>query len=55
MTLGFTVDNLLNEYYRPYAIPKSASDGSSQNDVLWAAPPPGTVYKGSLRVRFSAL
>ena len=55
VTLGFTVDNLLNEYYRPYAIPKSATDGSSQNDVLWAAPPPGTVYKGSLRVRFSAL
>lgn len=55
VTLGFTVDNALNAYYRPYAIPKAASDGSSQNDVLWAAPPPGIVYKGSLRVRFSAL
>jgi hemoglobin/transferrin/lactoferrin receptor protein len=53
--LGFTVDNLLNEYYRPFAIPVSANDGSAQNDILWAAPPPGTVYKGSLRVRFSAL
>ncbi len=55
VAFNFTVDNALNAYYRPYAIPIAASDGTTQNDVLWAAPPPGIVYKGSLRVRFSAL
>ena len=55
LTLAFGVDNILNEYYRPYAIPKSTYDGATQNDVLWTAPPPGIVYKGSMRVRFSAM
>lgn len=55
VAFNFTVDNVLNSYYRPYAIPKGTSDGTTQNDVFWAAPPPGIVYKGSLRVRFSAL
>ncbi len=55
LTLGFGIDNILNEYYRPYAIPKSSYDGATQNDVLWSAPPPGIVYKGSMRVRFSAM
>lgn len=55
LTFGFTVDNVLNAYYRPYAIPIGATDGTTQNDVLWTAPPPGIVYKGSMRVRFSAL
>lgn len=55
LTLAFGIDNILNEYYRPYAIPKSTYDGATQNDVLWTAPPPGIVYKGSMRVRFSAM
>lgn len=55
--VNFTVDNVLNRYYRPYAIPKtSAADGgSTQNDVLWASVPPGIVYKGTVRMRFSAM
>jgi hemoglobin/transferrin/lactoferrin receptor protein len=53
--VNFTVDNALNRYYRPYAVPRSASDGSTQNDVLWSAPPPGIVYKGTVRIRFSAM
>lgn len=53
--VNFTVDNALNRYYRPYAIPMSSGDGTTQNDVLWASPPPGIVYKGSVRVRFSAM
>jgi hemoglobin/transferrin/lactoferrin receptor protein len=53
--LNFTVDNALNRYYRPYAIPRMTGDGTTQNDVLWAGPPPGVVYKGTMRVRFSAM
>jgi hemoglobin/transferrin/lactoferrin receptor protein len=52
--VNFTVDNALNRYYRPYAIPKSTST-EVQNDTLWASVPPGIVYKGSMRVRFSAM
>ena len=55
LTLGFGIDNILNEYYRPYAIPRTSYDGATQNDVLWSAPPPGIVYKGTMRVRFSAM
>jgi hemoglobin/transferrin/lactoferrin receptor protein len=53
--VNFSVDNVLNAYYRPYAIPKLTGDGTTQNDVLWAAPPPGIVYKGTVRMRFSAM
>lgn len=52
VTLSFSVDNLLNSYYRPYAIPGSSSDGTSQNDVLFSSPGPGVVYKGGLKVHF---
>ncbi|MFC0240760.1 TonB-dependent hemoglobin/transferrin/lactoferrin family receptor [Rhodopseudomonas telluris] len=52
MTLSFSVDNLLNNYYRPYAIPGSSSDGTSQNDVLFSSPGPGIVYKGGIKVHF---
>ncbi|KAB2880687.1 MAG: TonB-dependent hemoglobin/transferrin/lactoferrin family receptor [Pseudorhodoplanes sp.] len=51
----FGIDNVLDRYYRPYAMPQTASDGTTQNDVLWASPPPGTVYKASLRVQFGAM
>lgn len=47
-----SIDNLLNQYYRPYAIPGSSTDGSTQNDVLWASPGPGRVYKAGLKIHF---
>jgi hemoglobin/transferrin/lactoferrin receptor protein len=53
--MNFSVDNALDRYYRPYAIPKSSTDGTTQNDVLWAGPPPGVVYKAALRVHFGAM
>ncbi|WNV11286.1 TonB-dependent hemoglobin/transferrin/lactoferrin family receptor [Tardiphaga sp. 709] len=52
ITLNFGVDNILNQYYRPYAIPGSTSDGTTQNDALWTAPGPGIVYKGGIKVHF---
>jgi hemoglobin/transferrin/lactoferrin receptor protein len=53
--LNFSVDNALDRYYRPYAIPRGSDSGGTQNDVLWASVPPGTVYKASMRIRFSAM
>jgi hemoglobin/transferrin/lactoferrin receptor protein len=53
--LNFTVDNALDRYYRPYAIPRGADSGGTQNDVLWASVPPGITYKASLRIHFSAM
>jgi len=47
-----SIDNLLNQYYRPYAIPGSSTDGTTQNDVLWSSPGPGRVYKAGLRIHF---
>ena len=47
--LDFSIDNLLNQYYRPYAIPGSSTDGTTQNDVLWSSPGPGRVYKAGLK------
>jgi len=52
IVFNLTVDNLLNEYYRPYAIPGSSTDGTSQNDVLWTAPGPGLTVKGGVRIHF---
>lgn len=51
LTLTASVENLLNQYYRPYAIPRgSASD--TQNDVLWASAGAGITFKGGLRYHF---
>lgn len=52
ITLSASVDNLLNQYYRPFAIPGSSSDGTTQNDVLFSSPGPGTVYKAGLKIHF---
>jgi hemoglobin/transferrin/lactoferrin receptor protein len=52
ITLTASVDNLLNQYYRPYAIPGSSTDGTTQNDVLFSSPGPGTVYKAGLKIHF---
>lgn len=50
--LTASVQNLLNEYYRPYAIPGSSTDGTTQNDVLFSSPGPGIVFKAGLKVHF---
>jgi hemoglobin/transferrin/lactoferrin receptor protein len=50
ITFTASVDNLLNQYYRPYAIPGASSDGTTQNDVLFSSPGPGTVYKAGLKI-----
>ncbi|MCA6123106.1 TonB-dependent hemoglobin/transferrin/lactoferrin family receptor [Bradyrhizobium sp. WSM 1704] len=50
ITFTASVDNLLNQYYRPYAIPGSSTDGQTQNDVLFSSPGPGTVYKAGLKI-----
>jgi hemoglobin/transferrin/lactoferrin receptor protein len=51
MTFNFSVENLLNQYYRPYAIPVG-STGDTQNDVKWASAAAGIVFKGGLRYHF---
>jgi hemoglobin/transferrin/lactoferrin receptor protein len=52
--MGFNVDNLLDETYRPYAIPRAVVGGDplTQNDTLWASLAPGITFKGSLKIRF---
>jgi hemoglobin/transferrin/lactoferrin receptor protein len=50
VTFTASIDNLLNQYYRPYAIPGSSTDGTTQNDVLFSSPGPGTVYKAGVRI-----
>ena len=42
---------VLNQYYRPYAIPVG-SPGDTQNDVKWASAGAGIVFKGGLRYHF---
>jgi len=52
LTVTFSVENLLNQYYRPYAVPTSADFTSTQNDVKWASAGAGIVFKGGLRYHF---
>jgi hemoglobin/transferrin/lactoferrin receptor protein len=52
---NFGIDNVLDRYYRPYAVARSADSTSTQNDVLWTAPPPGIVYKAAMRIHFGAM
>lgn len=52
ITVNFSVDNILNEYYRPYAVPRSSDFTSTQNDVLWSSAAPGRVFKLGARVHF---
>ena len=55
VTVNLGIDNVFNEYYRPYAVPGSSSDGTSQNDVLWTSPGPGITYKAALKVHFGGV
>jgi hemoglobin/transferrin/lactoferrin receptor protein len=52
VVLTASVQNLLNEYYRPYAIPGSSTDGTTQNDVLFSSPGAGITFKAGLKVHF---
>lgn len=53
---NFGVDNVLDRYYRPYAVARTSStDGTTQNDLLWTAPQPGIVYKAAMRIHFGAM
>ncbi len=52
ITMSFSATNILNQYYRPYAIPGSSTDGTTQNDVLFSSPGAGTVYKVGLKAHF---
>lgn len=52
LVFNFSVENLLNQYYRPFAIPSGALDGERQNDALWASAGAGITFKGGLRYHF---
>lgn len=53
ISVQFSVENLLNQYYRPYAIPgPDPGTGLAQNDVLWASAGSGIVFKGGLKYHF---
>lgn len=52
LALNFSIENILNEYYRPYAIPRAADFTSPQNDVLWASAGAGITYKAGLKYHF---
>lgn len=52
LSVNFSVENILNQYYRPYAIPRAADFTSPQNDVLWASAGAGITFKGGLKYHF---
>lgn len=51
VTLTASVENLLDQYYRPYAIPRGSST-DTQNDVKWASAGAGLTFKAGLRYHF---
>jgi hemoglobin/transferrin/lactoferrin receptor protein len=53
LTVTGSVENLLNQYYRPYAVP-GPDPGSNlvQNDVLWASAGAGITFKGAIKYHF---
>lgn len=51
LAFQFSVENLLNQYYRPYAIPRSTAT-DIQNDVLWASAGAGITFKGAIKYHF---
>jgi hemoglobin/transferrin/lactoferrin receptor protein len=56
IAINFSVDNILDVYYRPYAVPGvSDTGGASQADALWASAGPGTIYKVGARVRLGGV
>ncbi|CAN5478390.1 TonB-dependent hemoglobin/transferrin/lactoferrin family receptor [soil metagenome] len=51
LTVTGSVENLLNQYYRPYAIPRGSST-DTQNDTLWASAGAGITFKGAIKYHF---
>ncbi|MBN9594251.1 MAG: TonB-dependent hemoglobin/transferrin/lactoferrin family receptor [Afipia sp.] len=51
LTLVGSVENLLNQYYRPYAVPRGSAN-DTQNDVLWASVGAGITFKGAIKYHF---
>lgn len=51
LTLNLSVENVLNQYYRPYATPVGTS-GDTQNDAKCASAAAGIVFKGGLKYHF---
>jgi hemoglobin/transferrin/lactoferrin receptor protein len=51
LTVTGSVENLLNQYYRPYAIPRGSAN-ETQNDVLWASAGAGITFKGAIKYHF---
>jgi len=45
--MGLGIDNLLNQFYRPYPT-------AGQPDTVWSSPAPGITFKGSVKIRFGA-
>ncbi len=52
ITLNLALTNMLNQYYRPFAVPGSSTDGTSQNDLLWTSAGAGFTVKGGLKIHF---
>ena len=52
VAFNVSVENALDKYYRPYAIPGGSTDGTTQNDVLFSSPGPGLTVKGGVRIHF---
>ncbi|MFA6267732.1 MAG: TonB-dependent hemoglobin/transferrin/lactoferrin family receptor [Pseudolabrys sp.] len=55
ITLNLGIDNVFDVYYRPYAVPGSSTDGTTQNDLLWTSAGPGVTYKAALKVHFGGV
>ena len=51
---SFSIDNILDEYYLPYPVPRSSAT-DAQWDGLWASRGPGITYKAGLQIRFAAM
>ncbi len=54
IVVNLGIDNLFNQYYRPYAIPGGSTDGTTQNDALWTKPRPGITYKAAIKIHFGS-
>ena len=52
IAFNFSIENISDQYYRPYAIPRAADTTSTQNDVLWASAGAGITYKAGLKYHF---
>ena len=53
IALNFSVDNALNKYYRPYAIPRLVDRTEPRRTTCCSpVPGPGITFKGGMRIHF---